>query len=109
MKFLSIYKHAERNAPPSQEEMARMGKLVEEGMKAGWLLGTEGCLPERTGGAGAQFERKPDGDRRAFYRGEGTRRRVRHPASKLQGRGHPIDERFPKGGGRGRVRTSAAL
>ncbi|HKV63480.1 MAG TPA: YciI family protein [Candidatus Acidoferrum sp.] len=49
MKFLSIYKHAERNAPPSQEEMAKMGKLVEEGMKAGWLLGTEGCLPSALG------------------------------------------------------------
>ena len=43
MKFLSIYKHVERNTPPSQEEMVRMGKLVEEGMKAGWLLATEGC------------------------------------------------------------------
>ena len=45
MKFLSIYKTAERNSPPSQEEMAKMGKLVEEGMKGGWLLTTEGCLP----------------------------------------------------------------
>ena len=49
MKFLSIYKHAERNAPPSQEEMVRMGKLVEDGMKAGWLLATEGCLPTALG------------------------------------------------------------
>lgn len=49
MKFLSIYKHVERNTPPSQEEMVRMGKLVEEGMKAGWLLGTEGCLPSVLG------------------------------------------------------------
>ena len=49
MKFLSIYKSVERNAPPSQEEMANMGKLVEEGMKAGWLLGTEGCLPSALG------------------------------------------------------------
>ncbi|PYU57449.1 MAG: hypothetical protein DMG56_22405, partial [Acidobacteria bacterium] len=49
MKFLSIYKTVERNAPPSQEEMAKMGKLVEEGMKAGWLLATEGCLPTSLG------------------------------------------------------------
>jgi len=49
MKFLSICKSAERNAPPSQEEMAKMGKLVEEGMKAGWLLATEGCLPTALG------------------------------------------------------------
>jgi hypothetical protein len=26
-----------------------MGKLVEEGMKAGWLLATEGCLPSVLG------------------------------------------------------------
>jgi hypothetical protein len=50
MKFLSIYKTAERNTPPTQEEMVAMGKLVEEGMKAGWLLATEGCLPTALGG-----------------------------------------------------------
>ena len=49
MKFLSIYKHQERNTPPTQEEMSTMGKLVEEGMKAGWLLATEGCLPSALG------------------------------------------------------------
>ena len=26
-----------------------MGKLVEEGMKAGWLVATEGCLPTSLG------------------------------------------------------------
>src|ERR1700751_6023322 len=49
MRFLSIYKTAERSPPPSQQEMAAMGKLIEEGMKAGWLLGTEGCLPSALG------------------------------------------------------------
>jgi len=49
MKFLSIYKAVERGVPPSQEEMAEMGKLIEEGMKAGWLLSTEGCLPSALG------------------------------------------------------------
>ena len=49
MRFLSIYKSAETGAPPSQEEMDRMGKLVEEGMKAGYLLGVEGCMPSATG------------------------------------------------------------
>lgn len=49
MRFLSIYKTAERNTPPTAEEMAAMGKLIEEGMKAGWLLGTEGCLPSALG------------------------------------------------------------
>jgi hypothetical protein len=49
MKFLSIYKAVEKSVPPSQDEMDRMGKLIEEGMKAGWLLGTEGCLPSALG------------------------------------------------------------
>ena len=49
MRFLSIYKSVERGTPPTQEEMASMGKLVEEGMKAGWLLATEGCLPSALG------------------------------------------------------------
>jgi hypothetical protein len=49
MKFLSIYSHLERNTAPSQEEMASMGKLIEEGMKSGWLVATEGCLPTALG------------------------------------------------------------
>jgi hypothetical protein len=49
MRFLSIYKTVERGVPPTQEEMTKMGKLVEDGMKAGFLLGTEGCLPSATG------------------------------------------------------------
>lgn len=49
MRFLSIYKTPERNAPPTAEEMASMGKIVEEGFKAGWLLATEGCLPSSLG------------------------------------------------------------
>jgi len=49
MKFLSIYKTIERGVPPSQEEMSKMGKLVEEGMKSGFLLAVEGCLPSAFG------------------------------------------------------------
>lgn len=49
MRFLSIYKTVDRTTPPTQEEMARMGKLIEEGMKEGWLLSTEGCLPTALG------------------------------------------------------------
>jgi hypothetical protein len=49
MRFLSIYKTVERNTPPPPEEMAAMAKLVEDGMKAGWLLATEGCLPTAYG------------------------------------------------------------
>jgi hypothetical protein len=49
MRYLSIFKPAKRGGPPSQEDMAKMGKLIEEGMKAGWLLSTEGCLPVELG------------------------------------------------------------
>ena len=49
MKFLSVYKTRETGVPPTQEEMARMEKLIEEGMKAGYLLAVEGCLPTAKG------------------------------------------------------------
>src|ERR1700746_3964895 len=49
MKFLSLYKSVERNTPPTQEEMSRMGQLIEDGFKAGWLGATEGCLPSALG------------------------------------------------------------
>lgn len=45
MRFLSIYKAAETNSPPSPEMVEKMGKLVDESMKAGELIATEGCLP----------------------------------------------------------------
>jgi hypothetical protein len=49
MRFLSIYKCPERNTPPTPEEMARMGQLIEKSMKNGTLLATEGCLPSALG------------------------------------------------------------
>ena len=49
MKFLSIYKTAERNTGPTQAEMDQMGKMIEEGFKSGKLVATEGCLPSTLG------------------------------------------------------------
>jgi hypothetical protein len=49
MRFLSIYKTVERSTPPTPDEMKVMGKLIEEGMRSGWLLATEGCLPTALG------------------------------------------------------------
>ena len=49
MKFLSIYKTVERSTPPTPEEMATMGKLVEDGMKSGSLIAVEGCMPSASG------------------------------------------------------------
>jgi hypothetical protein len=49
VRFLSIYKTEETNQPPTLEHMARMQQLIEEGMKDGWLISTEGCLPSTKG------------------------------------------------------------
>ena len=50
MKFLCLYKSAKpEGTPPTQQEMEVMGKLIEESMKSGILLATEGCLPSSFG------------------------------------------------------------
>jgi hypothetical protein len=49
MRFLSIYKSPETNQPPSPEFFEKMGRLIEESMKAGTLIATEGCLPSIKG------------------------------------------------------------
>jgi hypothetical protein len=50
MRYLCIYKPAKpEGAPPTQGEMAEMGKFVEESFKSGVLLATEGCLPTALG------------------------------------------------------------
>src|SRR5262245_54375710 len=43
MRFLAIYRSKETDIPPSPENIAAMGKLIEEMAKAGVLLSTEGC------------------------------------------------------------------
>jgi hypothetical protein len=50
MRFLCIYKPSKpEGTPPTQQDMERMGKLIEEGMKSGSLIATEGCLPSSLG------------------------------------------------------------
>ena len=49
MRFLSIYRAAETGTPPTAEEMAAMGALIEEMTAAGTLIATEGCLPSALG------------------------------------------------------------
>jgi hypothetical protein len=49
MRFISIFTHEPTDCAPTEAEMARMGKLVEEGMKAGWLIATEGVSFGSTG------------------------------------------------------------
>ena len=49
MRFLCLYKPGKPEGHPAQQEMDKMGKLVEEGMREGWLIATEGCLPSAAG------------------------------------------------------------
>jgi len=51
MRFLCIYRPSkpESDAPPTQEEMESMGKLIGDMHKAGVLLAAEGCLPSSKG------------------------------------------------------------
>jgi hypothetical protein len=43
MRFISIFTHeAKENRPPTEAEMAAMSKLIQDGMKVGWLIATEG-------------------------------------------------------------------
>jgi hypothetical protein len=49
MRFISIFTHAPTNRPPTEAEMAAMGQLIEEAMREGWLLATEGVNFGTTG------------------------------------------------------------
>ena len=50
MQFLSLYTPAvPSSGPPDPQHMARMGKLMEEMMKAGVLVTTGGILSRQTG------------------------------------------------------------
>jgi hypothetical protein len=50
MRFLCVYKPSKlEGAPPTETEMAEMGKLIEDMKNSGVLLATEGCLPSALG------------------------------------------------------------
>jgi hypothetical protein len=50
MRYLCIYKPAKaEGAPPSQTEMDKMGKYIEQSFMDGTLLATEGCLSSSLG------------------------------------------------------------
>lgn len=42
MRFISLFTHEETGKPPTQELIDNMGRLIQEGMAAGWLIATEG-------------------------------------------------------------------
>ena len=58
MRFISIFTHEPTNRPPTEAEMATMGKLIEEAMKAGWLIATEGV---NFGSTGVRLHKKQGG------------------------------------------------
>jgi hypothetical protein len=52
MRFLCIYRpqnSKESHEPPTAEEIAKMGKLLDDMGKAGVLLAAEGCQPSSNG------------------------------------------------------------
>jgi hypothetical protein len=51
MRFLCLYRPGtpESDKPPSEQEMATMGKLIGDMAAAGVLLAVEGCLPSSKG------------------------------------------------------------
>jgi hypothetical protein len=42
MRFISVFKHGPSQRQPTEAQGASMHKLIEEGMKTGWLLGIDG-------------------------------------------------------------------
>jgi hypothetical protein len=50
MRFMMLYKPGkETDAPPSEQEMANVGQLIEEMAKSGVLLATDGLQPSSKG------------------------------------------------------------
>jgi hypothetical protein len=49
MRFISIFTHEPNDRPPTEADMAKMGQFIEESMKAGWLIATEGVHFGTTG------------------------------------------------------------
>jgi hypothetical protein len=60
MRYISIFTHEKKNdVPPTEAEMAAMGKLIQEGMTSGWLIATEGV---HFGQAGVRVHKEQGGE-----------------------------------------------
>ena len=42
MRYISLFTHEGHGADPTEDEIAAMRKLIEEGLTSGWLIITEG-------------------------------------------------------------------
>lgn len=49
MRFISIFTHEPHDGPPTEANMAKMGQFIEESMREGWLIATEGVHFGTTG------------------------------------------------------------
>ena len=49
MRFISVFTHGPSQRHPTEAEGVGMFKLIEEGMKTGWLLGIDGVDDDITG------------------------------------------------------------
>lgn len=49
MRFISIFTYESTNPHPTEAQMTSMGKLIADGMKAGWLIECEGVHFGTTG------------------------------------------------------------
>jgi hypothetical protein len=58
MRFMTIYKTRETNAPPTPEHMAAMGAFIDELTKAGILIMTDGLQASAKGARVRQSEGK---------------------------------------------------
>ena len=93
MKFLCIYKPGKpEGTPPSQQEMDRMMAFIDESMKDGFLIGTEGYSPSSERSTRSPLGRQVYGDRRSLRRGERDHRGLCFDPCRLEGTGDRIYE-----------------
>jgi hypothetical protein len=59
MRFISVFKHGPSQRKPTEAEVPLMLKVIEEGMKAGWLLGIDGVDDDI---AGVRVNKDSDGE-----------------------------------------------
>ena len=85
MRFISIFTHEPVNRAPTEAEMAAMGKLIEDAMKEGWLLSTEGVSFGHGSPRAQERGRQDHGHRRPVHRVEGGHRRLRAAEGRVGG------------------------
>ena len=59
MRFISVFTHEQSERAPTAVEMESMGKFIEESMKAGWLIATEGV---HFGSTGVRVHKRSSGE-----------------------------------------------